>query len=679
MSIDKILFTLYSAVMIGAASIFDFLMELALKGVNIIPGKAIDNIMEKVYILLSVVMLFYMAITLLTYLVSPNKLTDSSKGGPKIIVKIIVTLVLLIFTPTLFDLAQDLQTAILSENVIGKIILSQDNSDTVNLNKSSDTLVYGITRAILKPKENAPNKKGDVDRYYAEVFFDTDIPNKVGELGSLDKYAANKADFDFNPIVGLLCGVVVILVLFGFCFDIAIRIVKLAALKIIAPFPIITNMLPSEKNSKLPKYGRECISTYAILFIDIGLVDFGVYLIEVVDLDFRGVSENWLIVAMFYVGLLLFLKQAPKLFGDIFGVKVDGNFTMNPMKRIREVPVLGSAVQTAGAAAGGLVQGVSLGFKAGGIGSALKMGGLGLLNGGRAGFKQTKFLGVAAKDQKIEKNAYRTGASSVAQAITGNSDASAGFPDRMFNRIGTQLNKSAYEMQKAIDKADKNVDKANELLATAQDNLNEIQSKYDISDAKLKEIQGRETTITSQISAFTASRLTNRATLILNENTRIDNEISDIQTNRNSILADATADVDGKISQANRDYYAGIISPAQHSALISQYTTEKENITQSVENSINEKITNLQIEKTNLERTVDNKLDAEYNTLIKEQTSISTELSEARAEHSAYATQLATAKADVVTKTKDVAYAKTELESAKDKKTKFEGDFHKNK
>lgn len=543
MSIEKILFTLYSAVMIGAASIFDFLMELALKGVNIIPGKAIDNIMEKIYVLLSVVMLFYMAITLLTYLVSPNKLTDSSKGGPKVIVKIIVTLVLLVFTPTIFDLAQDLQTAILSENVIGKIILSQDNSDTVNLNKSSDTLIYGITRAILKPKEDAPNKDGDVDDYYADTFFDADIPNKVGDLGNLETYAANKEDFDFNPIIGITCGVLVILVLFGFCFDIAIRIFKLAALKIIAPFPIITNMLPNEKGNKLSKYGGECISTYAILFIDIGLLDFGVYLIEVIDLDFRGVSENWLIVAMCYVGLLLFLKQAPKLFSDILGIKSQGNFTMNPMKRIREVPGLGSAVQTAGAAAGGFVTGTALGFKAAGgfkgigqgfknggfmggmkkIGTMAGMSGRGMIFGGRAGFQQTKLMGVAAKDQKIDKTAYRAGGSAVSKAATGDENASTGFPDSFFNGMSVKLNKPAFDRKKEIENAEKNYTKEADLSAVYKDSQREILSSKGAADAK-------RDALLKQLNQYDSSRANSIAEAIKNDSNinNLTNELNDV-------------------------------------------------------------------------------------------------------------------------------------------------------
>ena len=47
------------------------------------------------------------------------------------------------------------------------------------------------------------------------------------------------------------------------------------------------------------------------------------------------------------LGALMFAKQLPKLISDLTGMKMDGKFTLNPLKKMSEVPIAGKAANLA--------------------------------------------------------------------------------------------------------------------------------------------------------------------------------------------------------------------------------------------------------------------------------------------------------------------------------------------
>lgn len=659
-------FDIFSALSLALSTLFSIFMTLASTSTNIID---ISKIIGNIYVLLSVVMLFYMTISLLTYLVNPDKLTDKTSGGSKLVIKVVVTLALLIFTPTVFSISRDLQTAIMEENVLGKVILA-DNS-TLN-DESFKDVSHDISEVLVKAFLTPKKGTGESDPMYESLFFSGST-----SMTELKTYAQDTLNYDFNWIMAIGCTVVLCLIVFGFLFDIAIRVIKLMFMELIAPIPIISNMIP-KKNNMLTGWMKATVSAYVSLFIRIAVIYFFLYCISNIDVAISGAQGNKVIYAFIIIGALLFAKQLPKLIEDIFGIKLDGSFSLNPMARIREVPLLGSAVQTVGAGVGGLVTGASLGYKAGGIGTAIKMGGLGALSGGRAGWNQTKLGGVPIKDQKIEKNAYNAGASAVAQSITGNSDASSGFGDRFFNNIGTHLNEPLFEQKKELDRKTKAYEEAKDAVLVAQDAQREIASNHAVAQSRVNEITGRLNDIDSKISTFRTNYATNRATLITEETDRIDTRIAGIRNNRQTIIDDALRDTNANIQQAYDDYRDGKINGSERDARVNRYKSEQSTIRQTIENQLNQEITNLQIERTNVERTIDNKLANELNTLTTERTTVSTSLSEAQAVYASYDTQLNDANAEVATAIANRDTAKAERDAAKDRYKELQGPFKKN-
>lgn len=707
-----LMFMLFS----GVCNVINLIFSLFLKVANISTTIiSIDKIMNNIYLIISIVMVFYATISFMTYLISPDKITDKTSGGGKLIIKIVITLALLVLTPTLFSLSRDLQSAILHENILGKIILSSNETfDDEKFSSAGHEINKALVKAFIVPQtENAKVAFSDE----GDPFFSMNATSMSG----LKSLAENSGETDFNFVMAIVSAVILCLILFGFLFDVAIRVVKLLFMELIAPLPILTYPFSKGNNNTFSKWVKETLSTYASVFIRLALIYFVLYCLNALTTS-KVFEEDPVTFAFIILGALLFAKQLPKLLQEILGIKTDGNFTLNPMKRIREVPVLGSAVQTAGAAAGGFLQGTSLGFKAAGgfkgIGEAFKENGfkggmkkigstalkttstslMGGVYGGRAGFKQTKFLGVAAKDQKIDKNAYRTGASTVAQAITGNSDASAGFPDRMFNRIGTQLNKPAYEMQKAIDDADKEIDKANELLAAYLDSKREIYSNMGASTARKNNLELQLNTIDQNILNIESTR----DQRITDGTTQLNNAIQSLEDGRLDAISSRTSEIDSQLVTARAEYERiqnttrDIPTMARYQQQIRNLENQRVQVENDVNNEIDQQITELTTQRTNISQTVDNQIAQETSTLRNERTTVERQFSEAKAVADDYTRQyneirdlvgyekgMTDDNGNVVEEStgqyKVVADAKSAKKKAKDELKSFLGDYKKNK
>ena len=93
-----------------------------------------QNFANRIYSILGVFMLFYLAYALLNALIDPDKLAKGEKSTSKIAVNLLVSLVILGFLPSVFDYAYRLQNYILSQTAI----ITDDNT---NNNGNNNTTV----------------------------------------------------------------------------------------------------------------------------------------------------------------------------------------------------------------------------------------------------------------------------------------------------------------------------------------------------------------------------------------------------------------------------------------------------------------------------------------------------------------------------------------------------------
>mgnify|MGYP005799361357 CR=1 FL=1 len=349
---------------------------------SIFTEEVIDLFASKVYALLGIFMLFKVSFSILSYIVSPDDFLDKTKGFSKLISNIIITLTLLIVTPWIFTQAMDIQRIVLRDNIIGKIFSTTEINTTVVTDPGA-TMAYQTLKAFYhldtdaysectgletgtiadreRCKEVGFNNADNFDSMeqslvYAyntnsvSLYMDGDLLN---QKASDDGYTMN-----YMFLISTLAGGAICLLLIVFCFDVAVRSVKLGFLRMIAPIPIISRIDPkSSKDGPFNKWVKTCISTYLDLFIRLLAIYFAVFVItQMMDLRFvdavTGLETdvNAFVKVFIILGALLFAKQLPKLIEDLTGLKMSGKFTLNPLKKLNQTGIPGlAAVGAAGA------------------------------------------------------------------------------------------------------------------------------------------------------------------------------------------------------------------------------------------------------------------------------------------------------------------------------------------
>ncbi len=407
-----------------AGSIYNLLLEIA--STSIFSENIFTEFASNIYALLGIFMLFKVSFSILSYIVNPDEFADKSKGFSKLISNIVITLTLLLITPWIFTQAMELQRIILQDDVIGKIFTSiGSNENTLSYSANAGrNMSYDILRAFYHFDENAyPGCEGlntgtanqtnclnDLEEPKLGITTDEFLKlNENLEIAfkskRIDIYLsqANLKDDDGNYVMSYtyllstVAGIVLVLILAVLCFDVALRSIKLGFYRLIAPIPIISRVDPKKGTEMFKKWSQNFVSTYLDLFIRLVGIYFAVFIISNLDSNMyniaTGVEEevDFLVRVFIIFGALMFAKQLPQILKDLTGVDLGGKFTLNPFKKLAEVP----GVEKMTSVAGGAFAGNRAGARAGnavlgtvmGIGSGWKNSKI--MGDGKAGFTTT--------------------------------------------------------------------------------------------------------------------------------------------------------------------------------------------------------------------------------------------------------------------------------------------------
>lgn len=432
-----------------AEKAYDLLMDIA--NVEIFDSETISGFGERIYVILGIVMLFKLSFSFISYIVNPDAFSSSDKGVGKLVKNMIVVLLLIILTPFIFTKAMELQRLVLNKNIIPNLILGMGSQgkDTINYGDEGEKMSFLVFTSFFKPNSviyadsddtkacmnnlfSIGSDDGDGGLHYNEdgvlemntvcaepldnatgtsydknisqvlslayqysninMLTDTDIIKAKSTVGS-----EKVATFDFMGITCILAGGFMAWIFIIFCFDIAVRTVKLIFLQLVAPIPIISYVDPKGQNGMFKKWVNTCVKTYLDLFIRLAAIFFAIFIISrlseahiyINDGD-GGAINNSLVFVFIIFGVLLFVKQLPKLIEDIIGVKLDGSFTLSPGKKLASVPGVAKTLGTVG----GVYAGAKFGKESG---HALRGAMGGLLTGPKGVSEKDGFLGSFTK------------------------------------------------------------------------------------------------------------------------------------------------------------------------------------------------------------------------------------------------------------------------------------------
>lgn len=423
--------------------VYNLFFEIA--NISILSDTSIATFARRIYIIIGIFMLFKVAFSLITMLVNPESLTDSKKGGPALIKKIIIALVLLVAVPNIFTIGYRLQSIILNKNVLANLILGAssavENTDDGSGRTMSDYYSDGgeiisvqVFKGFFHPKQETMEKLKSLEECKgASKDDEACIYTNAETVADFDDIIKSD-DYVYNFLISTIAGAYVAWMLFMFCFDIAVRSVKLSFLQLIAPVPILASIDESQGNKVFKAWTKNCVSTFLSVFVRLITIYFIIFIISEIVKNgligyykfdfasskfvFQSGGSNFLLSAMIILGLLLFAKEVPKLIEEILGIKSSGLMSLNPFKHNA---FLGGAV---GGAVGATVGGIAAAQTARDLGKNKWAAGLRGLQGATTG----TFRGAMGAGMK---------ATTLKDAINKGSDAGAETSRRLEEIEGT--------------------------------------------------------------------------------------------------------------------------------------------------------------------------------------------------------------------------------------------------
>lgn len=500
-----------------AAVIYNFIVDLYnvfmyTARAEILESSFIQGIYNKVVMILGIFMVFKLSFSLIQSLVDPSKFTDEKKGFGGIIKRSVISIVLLGITPSIFNMAFDLQNLVVgsannTDNIIYKLIVGKAPSKDAESfgHVIASELYFGFYTENEPLKLNQglevtyPDSGGVQLEVHDYEYLKTQIlEDHMSFSDTVDYISITNAGqyvIKWDGLFAIGFGLFMVYILITYCISVATRVIQLTYLQLIAPVPILSYI--SDPEGSFKNWTKQCMTTYLDLFIRLAIIYFiitvstqilqafsevGSVFYESTGLEAGSGTAKW-VSRFLIIGLLMFGKRVPELLKDLFpnfggGAASIGFGLKNPKKMLGDIPGMGIAKGAATFGLGTVVGGAA------GMASGIKNGyGVrGKIAGAFGGFNRG-IAGGAKTKGNIFKN-VQGGMSSTRQA------RQRALDKQMYKIDNSKLNKE-YQDNEAIIAAKKAIDDRaeSELLKTdtgaqaAQARLNYIETNVGKVDA----------------------------------------------------------------------------------------------------------------------------------------------------------------------------------------------------
>ncbi len=349
--IDGIIYSLIPWVYGAMYNLYDLRMLFNDNGQVL--SNLVSNLSKTIYSFLALFMFFKTAVSLLTMLIDPSKIADKEKGASKIILNIFLCLVLIVAVPKVFDVARSIQTKVMENHIIEKLVISEDFGDNERYTLGHE-LSLSLWSVFLAPATDGTNST--TQKAYDSLFNNQDALG-MGAIWPISKVlvvlnATSGIPIASDIIGKIFGGVNNLLNVFGIgthyqlsyvwllstiaggwvlwafvkmMIDIAYRSIKLFMLELLSPIAIISYIDPaSSKNGLFSKWLKETWKTYLSLFARIFV--FAIVSILLRTFKLSSISGGGLSVKLFFIlAAVAFFKNAPKLIDDMFGTTISKN------------------------------------------------------------------------------------------------------------------------------------------------------------------------------------------------------------------------------------------------------------------------------------------------------------------------------------------------------------------
>ena len=385
LTIDSIVFWFIKLI----SQVFFLVVDTNMEG-QAITAK-MNELMDRIYIILGVGMLFFVAYKIICLMTDPDKISNDGADSMQGIVKnVVLSVIMLSLIPTAFNYLMQFQSRVVSTNVIGSIILgtSNNSSDDNNVRKAGAKVALSIYSSFYYPVDengkiytyydcggrypeapNTPSGVPDICETYVKKY--DDAMNSEGIKEFIVDEELNQAlvdgEMEHIAIIPVLAGAYAVWLYLVFTLDIATRAIKLIFYRLIAPIPVMMR-ITKPVGGAFTKWINDVIKTYISLFIRLIIINFSLFTINlIVSLDLSELfpssnSATGLAVLLAKVavllGILQFAKDAPKMVEELFGGEhIDTSVAgmknrLNENEYAKRAAVAGGALGLGGARAG---------------------------------------------------------------------------------------------------------------------------------------------------------------------------------------------------------------------------------------------------------------------------------------------------------------------------------------
>ena len=279
---------------------------------QILDNKFIHTVWNNIYILVGVVVLFAIAIKLISAMVNPESLSDNKKGAKGAYFRTVIAVILIFVCPIIFDLTFEVQNKLVGQNEDGKsndtYLMAHIFGYEVKGNGIGQMLAWETFSAFCAPVDK--DTKGlvniDLSEEFPEYYIDyyatendiDNITNMDDELfrstvatdsiiaittGDVTGAATATADinigFEYHSILCPLAGILVAYELILLCMDTIFRAAKIALLELMLPLVLGAFVFNPDI---LKKWAKEFFSTYISVFLKVIAIGFMILAINAV-------------------------------------------------------------------------------------------------------------------------------------------------------------------------------------------------------------------------------------------------------------------------------------------------------------------------------------------------------------------------------------------------------------
>ena len=285
----------------------------------------IHSVWNNIYVLVGVIVLFAIAIKLISTIVNPDTLSDNKKGVKGLYFRTVIAVILIFIIPFIFSASFELEKKLMDSNFLISRVFGYkiaEGSDVGQL------LAWTTFSSFCSPTDQASETSLN---FWKETQHDiSNIGNLLVHIRVNEPFidSDNKTTFvsyNYHAILCPLTGFIIAYEILLLCMDTLFRVVKLSFLELMLPIILGAFVFNPEI---LKKWAKEFVSTYLSLFLKVLAIGFMIISFVSIRAYVEGdpFFEDWLMQgllnALFLIALLQLVKKIPDLINSLFGTHI---------------------------------------------------------------------------------------------------------------------------------------------------------------------------------------------------------------------------------------------------------------------------------------------------------------------------------------------------------------------